>query len=270
MFLICTILLLAGWATKFTSQVFRLLMVAWPSFAITSLIPLVLIFMILLLALYSWFHIDLGLAEYCEYSPSRPCFGCSTAFIVIAEEPPHPADKVRWSLAVTSELEKGGSPSSEKGSKEPQVTWVHLPPPVIVKPQSAMKKAVRRCSTSSVSSNSSNDSQRSNRTISSLASSVFAKSRAASLPPDPYSFSQSGLMPALMAPPGLPVAKSSNRASAAVPASLGSSDFERILSPPSLPTLPEAAVSDSVNPLDAPTRSQPVFFSIRPSQKNRF
>jgi len=253
MFLLCTVLFLAAWATKFISLVFRLLMVTWPSFAITSLIPLVLIFVILVLALYSWFHIDLGLAEY-----------------LIAEEPPHPADRVRWSLAVTSELEKGRSPLSEEGSKEPRVTWVHLPPPVIVKPQSTMKKAVRRPSTSSVSSNSSDSSQRSNRTISSLASSVFAKSRA-SLPPDPYSLSQSGLMPALMAPPGLPVVKSSNRASA----TLGSSDFERIPSPPpalnrSFPALLEAAASDSVIPLDVPTRSQPVFFSIRPSQKNRF
>ncbi len=63
---------LASWATKFTSRVFRLLIVTWGFFSMTSVVPLVLIFVILPLALYSWFHLDTGLAEFCEYSPSHP------------------------------------------------------------------------------------------------------------------------------------------------------------------------------------------------------
>jgi len=176
LFLASTVLFLASWATKFTSRVFRLLIVTWGFFSMTSVVPLVLIFVILVLALYSWLHFDLGLAEYLK-----------------AEEPIHPADKVRWSLAVTSDVEKGSSPLSEKGTTEPQVIWVHLPAPIIVK-QPAIQHATRRYSISSVSSNG---SQRSNRTSSSFASSLITRSRSTSLQPDSYPLSPSGLTPGL-------------------------------------------------------------------------
>ena len=127
-----------------------------------------------------------------------------------AEEPPHPADKVRWSLAVTSDMEKGRSPLSEKGSTEPQVTWVHLPAPIIVKPQPTMQHAARRYSISSVSSNG---SQRSNRTSSSFALSLITRSRSTSLQPDSYPLSPSGLTPAPKDLPTIPVARSPNGAS---------------------------------------------------------
>jgi hypothetical protein len=71
MFLAFTIMFLAAWAIMFTSQVYRLLFMTWNSFAMTSLAPMVLMFVALLLSIYSWFHLDLGLAEYCEYSLSQ-------------------------------------------------------------------------------------------------------------------------------------------------------------------------------------------------------
>ena len=150
-----------------------------------------------------------------------------------AEEPPHPADKVRWSLAVTSELEKGRSPLSEKGSTKPQVTWVHLPAPVIVGPQSTVQQAARRNSTSSVKSNG---TQRSNQTESSFALSLFARSRSVSLQPDPYPLPPSGSTPAPNVLPMIPVAMPPNGASAAVPVSKRSPDFQPISSPPQILT----------------------------------
>lgn len=72
---------MATWAAMFTSRVFRLLMKTWGFFIVTSAVPMVLLIVILLLALYSWWHLDLGLAEYCEYPRSHflpQVFKCST------------------------------------------------------------------------------------------------------------------------------------------------------------------------------------------------
>ena len=72
---------MATWAAMFTSRVFRFLMRTWGFFTIISAVPMVLLVVILLLALYSWWHLDLGLAEYCEYSRSQflpQVFKCST------------------------------------------------------------------------------------------------------------------------------------------------------------------------------------------------
>ena len=57
----------------FNSQVYRLLIITWKFFAMTSVTPMVLMYVALLLAIYSWFHLDLGLAEYCEYLLSLFC-----------------------------------------------------------------------------------------------------------------------------------------------------------------------------------------------------
>ena len=143
--------------------------------------------------------------------------------IVKAEEPPHPADRVRWSLAVTSDPEKSRSPLSEKGSTNPHVTWVHLPAPVIVRPQPTMQQAARRNSTAS------NGTQ---RTESSFALSLFARSRSVSLQPDPHPLSPSGSTPAPKGLPMIPVATPPNGASVTVPASKRSPDFQPISSPP--------------------------------------
>jgi hypothetical protein len=67
MFIVLTLVFMAAWASMFTSPVYRLLMITWDSFAMTSITPMVLMFVTLLLAIYSWFHLDLGLAEYCQY-----------------------------------------------------------------------------------------------------------------------------------------------------------------------------------------------------------
>lgn len=136
-------------------------------------------------------------------------------FIVKAEEPPHPADKVRWSLAVTSDPEKGHSPLSEKGNTEPQVTWVHLPAPIVVKPPPAVQKATRSPSKSSLSSAGSG---RSNGTISRIPSSLFARSRPASLQSAPYLLPPPGLIPApLMGLPVTSVSTSPNGAYTSIP-----------------------------------------------------
>jgi hypothetical protein len=264
---------MAAWATKFTSPVFRLLIVTWKFFSMTAFAPLVLLFAILLLALYSWFYLDLGLAEYCEYSPLTflPPFGCSTPPIVKAEEPPHPADKVRWSLAITSDAEKGRSPVSDDGSMEPQIiTWVHLPAPIIVKAPLPPQKAARSNSTSSVSSD---------RTTRSVASSLFTRSRSVSPESNRYPLPPPGLTPAPWCLPLTSVATSPKEASAAVPPS--------IPPPPqamtrSLPALLDAAgvrhriPDDSIVPkrhIDVPPRPLRVNgipSTNRPSQKNRF
>jgi len=65
MFLLTTILFLATNAAMFSSPVYRFLMMTWGFFSMTSTTPIVLMFVILLLALYSWAYLDLGLAEYC-------------------------------------------------------------------------------------------------------------------------------------------------------------------------------------------------------------
>lgn len=131
MFLAFTIMFLAAWAIMFTSQVYRLLLMTWDSFAMTSLAPMVLMFVALLLSIYSWFHLDLGLAEYLK-----------------AEEPSHPADMVRWSLAVTSDPEKGGSSLKRYKSVKPQVFWIHPQSPITV------QSLTRSDSTSSLSTES--------------------------------------------------------------------------------------------------------------------
>lgn len=68
---------MATWAAMFTSRVFRLLMKTWGFFIVTSAVPMVLLIVILLLALYSWWHLDLGLAEYCEYRHHTSYLRCS-------------------------------------------------------------------------------------------------------------------------------------------------------------------------------------------------
>ena len=194
MFLGLTIIFMAAWAAMFTSRVFRLLMMTWGLFIMTSVVTMALLVVILTLALYSWLHLDLGLAEYCEYSQSYFLPQVFNALIVKSEEPPHPADKVRWSLAVTSDPERGLSPLSEKGN--PNVTWVHLPAPFIVKPEPSVQKVARSPSKSSMSSVDSRQS------TSSYPSSLFTRSRSGSLPPDPHTFPPPGLMPP---PNGLPM-----------------------------------------------------------------
>jgi len=195
-------------------------------------------------------------------------------FIVKAEEPPHPADKVRWSLAVTSDPEKGISPISK-----PQVTWVHLPAAIIVKaPATAVRKAARSPSMSSVSSQGSSSSHRDS---SNFASSLFTRSRSGSLDPDPRPLPPPGLTPS---PTGLPltsIVTSPTSTSAVVPPSLTSTDFDRSPPPPQVLTraLLEVAASDCVRYPDDSIilrrPSQPRLLnglppSSPPSQKNRF
>lgn len=76
MFIALTVIFMAAWATMFNSQVYRLLIITWPFFAMTSIVPAVLLFVALILAIYTWFHLDLGLAAYCEYSLSSFCPRC--------------------------------------------------------------------------------------------------------------------------------------------------------------------------------------------------
>jgi len=183
-FLALTIAFMAAWATMFTSPVYRLLMKTWTYFAISSITPLVLMFAIVLLTIYSWFHLDLGLAEYLK-----------------AEEPSHPADKVRWSIAVTSDPEKGGPLSSMEGpmNTQLQVVWIHPPSPIAVKPPPTAPRRARSYSTPSMSTaESSQESHRTKRKGLTKSTSVyFAASRT-----NPYSHPPRGLM----GPPiGLPV-----------------------------------------------------------------
>lgn len=271
MFLAFTLMFMATWAAMFVSPVYRLLVITWQYFAMTSVLPMILMFVILLLALYSWFHLDLGLAEYCKYPLSSFLPQGLNAIIVNAEED-HPADKVRWSLAVTSDPEKGGSPLSEVGGTKPQVTWVRLPSPNIVKPPTATQKSPRSPPAYSASTEASKGSS---LTIGNIASRFLSKPRSVSLEADPYPPPPPGLAPV---PQGLQVIS-------VPPASKAGSrrvDFAPIL-PPGLPFLHDAAATGGVRqgmaddsviskgPVDAPQgikQLPPVPSGVKPSQRS--
>lgn len=248
-FLAITIILMAAWASMFTSPVYRLLIITWRWFAMTSVIAMILMVVTLLLALYSWFNLDVGLAEYRECSVSPFVRQALNTFIVKDEEPPHPADAVRWSLAITSDPEKLSPLTSGDGMSPPQVTWVRLPSP-IAKPSTMMQKMARSHLTASAPTNGSKGSHW--RTNGTAASKLIKKPHLVSLKPDSYpSPPPQGSTPP---PYGLTVTSVStppNQASVSVPPLSRTTEFEQIALPPQavargLPTLLEAAATDSI------------------------
>ena len=289
MFLAVTIVFMAAWASMFTSPVYRVLILTWNSFATTSITAMILMVVTLLLAMYSWFHLDVGLAEYCECSVSPFVPQVLNISIVKAEEPPHPADKLRWSLAVPSDPEKGGSPTSEDVMSKPKVTWVRLPSPTISKPSTAAQKAARSYSTRSAPTKG---SKRSHLTSNGIASKLI-KARSVSGERDPYSYPPPppGLMPPPYGLPVIPISTASDQASPPVPVSERTAESEQIPPPPQavargLPALLETTAADRIiaddiviperPPLDAPRavgrRLPPVVIglppSVKPSQRN--
>lgn len=281
-FFAITIIFMAAWASMFTSPAFRLLILTWGTFAMTTIISMILMVVTLLLALYSWFHLDVGLAEYCEYSVSPFVLQVLNTFLVKAEEPPHPADNLRWSLAITSDPEKGAAPTSGDGMSKPQVTWVHAPSPMIVKLSVTTQQITQSHLTPLAPTK---DSKGSHQVTNSISSRRMNQSGSVSLETDPHPPPPPpGLMPPSFGLPVISTPTAPNQTSPSVSVLLETTKFEQIPPPPQA-VLKAAAIRHRIAndivipkrlPLDAPRvagerRPHVIGFpaSVKPSQRNR-
>ena len=155
-----------------------------------------------------------------------------------AEEPPHPADKVRWSLAITSDPEKGGSTLPRDRSFNTQVTWIHPQSPITVHFPTGR---ARSHSTSLVSTNGGGSNWSPQAT--STGSGLLARSRSVSFA------KPAGLMPLSISSPMIAVPAVPKDAPAAVHPSRRIADLAQLPPPPpaaarNLPALLDAAAFD--------------------------
>lgn len=138
------------------------------------------------------------------------------AFTVKAEEPPHPADKLRWSIAVTNDPENAGSSESEDGGIPRKVTWVHPPSPDIAKRPTPAKSILRTHPASSASTNSRSTTTRPKkvRTKSQVKPSSVSLAPLPSLPPlPPFPPRPLGPIPRPNGPPAIPVSTTGTKKS---------------------------------------------------------
>jgi hypothetical protein len=138
---------------------------------------------------------------------------------VKAEEPSHPADEVRWSLAVTSDPEKGGSSLKRYKSVKPQVFWIHPQSPITV------QSLTRSDSTSSLSTES-------HPTTGSMGLRALIQSRPVAFKPLPYTPPPLGLMPPPIGLSVVSVATIPEESSAVVPLSHKIPNLIQIRPPP--------------------------------------